>query len=47
MDFSDFRPLMTAGLKLKKKLLTLSAKSTLIPLALSTGMSAADADFQN
>ena len=40
------RPLMTAGLPLKKIVLTPLAKSLLIPLDLSAGMSAADEHVQ-
>ena len=37
------RPLMTAGLPLMKSVLSVLAKSVLLPLGLSAGMSAADA----
>ena len=37
------RPLMTAGLPLMESVLTPLAKSVLLPLGLSAGMSAADA----
>ena len=37
---------MTAGLPLMKSVITLLAKSVLIPLGLSAGMSAADAAIQ-
>ena len=40
------RPLMTAGLPLRKSLLTALAKSVLLLLRLSAGMSAADAAIQ-
>ena len=40
------RLLMTAGLPLMKNVLTPFAKSILIPLGLSAGMSAADAAIQ-
>ena len=40
------RPLMTAGLPLMKSVLTPLAKIILLPLGLSTGMSAADAAIQ-
>ena len=43
--FSNFlRPLMTAGLPLMRTMLTPLAKCVLLPLRLSAGMSAADAD---
>ena len=40
------RTLLTAGLPLIKNVLILLAKSVLLPLGLSVGMSAADADIQ-
>ena len=40
------RPLMTAGLLLMKKVITPLAKSVLLPLGLSAGMSAADVAIQ-
>ena len=40
------RPLMTAGLLFMKSVLTSLAKSVLLPLGLSAGMSAADAAIQ-
>ena len=48
LEFSNnfVRPLMTAGLPLMRSVLTLIAKSVLIPLKLSAGMSAADAAIQ-
>ena len=46
-EFSNFlRPLMTAGLPLMKSVLTPLAKSGLLPLGLSAGMSTADACIQ-
>ena len=45
--YSNFlRPLATAGFPLMKKVFTLLAKSILLPLGLSTGMSATDATIQ-
>ena len=45
--FLDFlRPLMTAGLPLMEKVLTLLPKNVLIPLGVSAEMSAADAAIQ-
>ena len=41
------KQLITAGLPLMKSVLTLLAKSVLLPLGLSAGMSAADAAVQN
>ena len=41
--FNFLRPLMTAGLQLMNGLFTPLAKSVLLPLGLSAGMSAADA----
>ena len=47
-DFLDFiRSLMTAGLPLMKILLTPLAKSNLISLGLSAGISAADVAIEN
>ena len=47
-NFLNFiRSLMTAGLPLLKILLTPLAKSNLIPLGISAGMSAADVAIQN
>ena len=40
------RPLMTAGLPLRKSVLTPLAKCALLPRGLFTGMSAADAAIQ-
>ena len=46
--FLNFRrPVMTVGLPLFKSIYTPLAKSVLIPLGLSAGMSAADAASQN
>ena len=46
-EFLHFlRPLMTAALPLMKSVRTALAKSVLLPLRLSTGMSAADAAIQ-
>ena len=48
LGFLDFlRPLLTARLPLTKSVLTPLAKSFLLPLGLSAGMSAADAVIQN
>ena len=47
LKFPHFGPLMAAGLSLMKSVLTPLAKSVLLPLGLSGGISAADNAIQN